>query len=129
MKRFFDTPSELLEGFLFGLVSCLSIGFYGVLIGILCSILWRFGGIGWFGTNLWRRIGIPLVLCTAFALSKHSWIPIISFPLMWASLSIGYGTPSTQPPDEGSWLGRRFGKWTRCVWWLILMISLIPLFL
>ncbi len=119
---------DLLAGFIIGLSTWFVIGPWSILIACSTALLWMAGGRGYLSTNLWRRVGVSFIISTTFAVAKHSFIPIISFPLMWGSMAIGYGVPSTQPPDEGSWLGRIFGRWTRVVWYLILGVAMIPLF-
>ena len=119
---------DFIQGFFLAQITMFYIGLWSLLIGLICGILWVLGGMGWLGYNTWRRLGIPLVICPLIAISRHTWIPLISFPLMFGTFCLGYGIPSTQPPDEGSWLGRRFKKWARLVWWWILLLSCTPLF-
>ena len=86
--------------------------------------------MGYLGSNAWRRVGCPLVMALAFlGLHGHLLAVAISGGLQYGAMSIGYGTPSTQPPDAGSWLGRKFGENTRLVWFGILALAMIPLFL
>ena len=120
---------ELLIGFIYGLISCFAVGFYGVFIAAGCSFLWALGGAGWLGTNMWRRIGCPLLMFGAFKWQNPSSWSWLGLALSIAALCTGYGEPSTQPPDEGSWLGRRFGRWTRPVWFLILALATAPMFI
>ena len=120
---------DFIAGFAVGQVTMFVIGAWSLLLGAITGLLWVAGGRGWLGTNLWRRVGISFIISTTFAVAKHSFLPLIAFPLMWGSMAIGYGTPSTQPPDAGSWLGRIFGKWTRVAWFIILAIAMLPLFL
>jgi len=59
----------------------------------ICGWLWGFAGAK--GTSkAWRRIGVPLVVTIfAFIESGNLWVLLI-FPLMFSSLSVGYGIPS-----------------------------------
>ena len=94
-----------------------SLGFFvgpimGVAAALGCAFLWALGGAE-NSKKAWRRLGVPLVALDVFILAH---VPI-KFPLVLAStgaafgvLTIGYGIPSTQPPDAGSWLGRFFYK-------------------
>lgn len=120
---------DFTAGFIVGQATTVVIGLWSITLGLLTGTLWVMGGRGFLGTNLWRRAGVSMVVSLTFALAKHSFIPMMSFPLMWLAMSVGYGTPSTQPPDEGSWLGRIFGEWARFLWFLILALTMIPLFL
>ena len=119
---------DMLYGFLYGLVSCVVLGWLGVLVAIVTSLLWCMGGIGVLGYNLWRRIGCPLMLAGSFALADHSLIPVVSGLMQYGAFCIGYGRPSTQPYDKGSWLGRTFA-YPKLVWFGILAVAMVPLFL
>lgn len=60
--------------------------------------------------KLWRRLGCPLVVGTGLFLMNHNIYMIFGVVLSFLVLSIGYGIPSTQPPDAGSILGRFWFK-------------------
>jgi len=73
----------------------------------LCAFLWALtGSESKYNYKLWRRLGVPLV----WALSLWTWQALICVPIAFGFLSIGYGMPSTQPIDDGSWLGRNMLK-------------------
>ena len=95
---------ELLIGAIVGGLSALKVGWIALAIAPVTSFFWAYTGAG--ASKLYRRLGVPLVIASACAVVTHSWVPFISVPLAFAVLSIGYGIPSTQPPDAGSWLGR-----------------------
>lgn len=120
---------DFFSGFLVAQITALAIGPWSLLIGLFSGIAWVAGGQGWLGTKGWRRIGVPLLVCLPFALSGHILGAVISGFGQFGVHCIGYGEPSTQPPDIGSWLGRIFGQYTRLVWFILLVITLIPLVL
>lgn len=69
----------------------------------LCAFLWALtGSESKWNYKLWRRLGVPLVW--ALCLWKREAFFVV--PVAYGLLSLGYGIPSTQPFDEGSWLGR-----------------------
>lgn len=129
---------DFIFGFIYGQVTMFVVGVWSLLIGVVTGVLWWLGGQGFLGTKDWRREGCPFITSSVFFFGNHLMESIllerlsgalISLPLQIIAFHIGYGEPSAQPPDEGSWLGKRFGKWTRPVWFLILIISMGPLFL
>lgn len=70
----------------------------------LCAWLWALGGATAKGI---RRIGCPMVVGAALWHTTGNWVAsLIWVPVAWVTLSVGYGLPSTQPPDAGSVLGR-----------------------
>lgn len=95
---------ELATGFVFGICFWPIIGPLTLLVGTICSFLWALTGSG--KSKLYRRLGVPLVPCAAIYLMTYNWHIWISLPLAYGVLSLGYGIPSTQPPDSGSTLGR-----------------------
>lgn len=110
-------PEETRIGAFLGLLFVFKVGWWAILLSLACAYLWSAGGAkkedG--GNKAYRRIGCSLLpTITVFTICQqgfvdgtgvlHLW-PLISFPLAWAVLSIGYGIKSTQPPDPGSWLG------------------------
>lgn len=124
---------DLLIGFIYGLVSYFAIGYWCLLLAGATSILWALGGAGWLGSILWRRLGCPIVLTSAFLFTDMAghdhWLKIITLPMQFGAFSLGYGLPSNYYPyDQGSWLGKIFGKWTRVVWFSILAVAMTPLF-
>jgi len=73
----------------------------------ICGVLWALSGMDE-STKLWRRLGCPAVQAFAlYLVTKSIWV-IGAIPIGYGILSIGYGVPSTQPPDAGSALGRFF---------------------
>ncbi|MCG3177015.1 MAG: hypothetical protein MOGMAGMI_01979 [Candidatus Omnitrophica bacterium] len=82
-----------------------------VIAALACAFLWAFGGSG--AGRAWRFVGVPLVALAAIALAR---VPVELLHALASTgaalgvLTIGYGIPSTQPPDAGSFLGRFFYK-------------------
>lgn len=95
--------SELLTGFIFGICFMPVIGLWAVLLACCTSILWALGGMK---EKSWRRWGVPLVTASFISLLNSTLVIWASVPVVWGILSIGYGIPSDNPPDEGSALGR-----------------------
>lgn len=119
---------DFFAGFAVGQVTMFVIGPWSLLIGIITGVLWVLGGRGWLGTKGWRRIGVPAVISLPWALNGHFIGSLISFPLQFGAHTFGYGEIDSNDPN-GSFLGRIFGRWTRAIWYLILAVSMIPLFL
>lgn len=126
MKLSFE---DFFTGYIYGIASAFMIDWrWAIFVACLSGLLWALGGAGWLGLNGWRRFGCPLVLFVACKWHNPSVWPYIGLWLSFAALHIGYGLPSAQPPDAGSWLGRTFGKWTRVVWFVILALATAPMF-
>ena len=119
---------DFIQGFFLGQLTAFVIGPFSLLVGVVTGVLWILGGMGYLSTNLWRRAGISVIMATIFAIAKHSWVPMLAFPTMWLAMAQGYGTVDVND-SKGSWLGRIFGQYTRFAWWIILLISTVPLWL
>lgn len=65
------------------------VGWWVLPIMLVCGILWRLGG--WDkGNKLYRRIGVPLVVCSASIVFGASWTVLLSIPFMvWFAPSYG----------------------------------------
>lgn len=75
----------------------------------ICAFLWALtGSESKYNWKLWRRLGVPLI----WAICIWKWQALVAVPAAFGFMSLGYGLPSTQPPDEGSALGRFFWKLT-----------------
>ncbi len=123
-------------GLFFGLFLAVHNLWITLLSGLICGILWALSGAGY--SKLFRRLGCPFVLLLGHVLFYKSFIPFVSLLPIFGVLSLGYGIPSTQPPDEGSTLGRFFYKLTkkdeflaniltRLTIFLLVVFSLVPL--
>lgn len=117
----------------------MKVGLWALPMAVVTSLLWAVGGAEG-GKKVVRRLGVPLTITSVCALFAHSWVPFISVPLAFGVLSIGYGIPSTQPPDEGSWLGQYCFElankneclaeiYCRTIIYAFLIIAFLPCFL
>ena len=100
---------EALIGLVFGLVFAVKIGWWALVLAPFTAYFWASGGAkkedG--GNKLYRRLGCALFPALAvFAVHFPHWWCLLAVPLAFGVLSVGYGIPSTQPPDAGSVLGR-----------------------
>ena len=101
---------ELMIGAVCGFCTVLWTGVLCIPLTTLTAILWAVGGAG---IKSVRRYGVPFVWCLAVYFAHGgNLLAFLPFPFMVALLSIGYGLPSTQPYDEGSFLGRFWWKIT-----------------
>ena len=103
---------ELIIGAIFPLVFIHWIGWWEILAVQLSALFWALSGSEGFSKG-WRRLGCPLVVASCIFFNTHNPKVFFAIPFAFASLSIGYGTPTTQPLDSGSALGRFWFKRTR----------------
>lgn len=89
MKSFFDNPEELLVGFCLQLPLYFITGWPVIAIMCVCGVLWRLGG--WkYGNKLYRRLGVPFVVCGSSMLFGAGWIILLAVPFMiWLAPSYG----------------------------------------
>jgi len=93
-KSFFDNPEELFVGAMLQWILYFIVGWWVLLVMALCSPLWRLGGVEG-GSKLFRRMGVPMVVCGASIMAGMSWLIILAGPFMvWLAPSYG----------EKSWL-------------------------
>lgn len=119
---------DFFAGFAVTQITAIVIGPWSVFLGLVGGFLWFSGGQGYLGTKAWRRLGVPLVICTPFFWHTPWYWVLASGLAQFGVQSVGYGVPDYNDP-KGSFLGRIFGKWTRVVWYVLMLIALIPLFL
>jgi hypothetical protein len=95
VSSFWDNPEELFIGATLQFPLYFVVHWWVIPIMIACAFLWRLGG--WSnGNKLFRRIGVPLVVCGATYLTLHHWTIFLAAPFMiWLS-PFSYG--------EDSWL-------------------------
>ena len=98
---------ELMIGFIFGMSFWFVFGWWAIPVALLTSLFWAIGGRYGHGWRVWTVPGF--VVAMGLILHLSAWWQLSSYPMGCAVLSIGYGMPSTQPPDHGSALGR---------WWV-----------
>ena len=100
--------NELITGAIFGISFVWILGVYALALAPIAALLWALGGSV---KKAYRRIGVPVAVAIFLSLVLSEWIrPALTIPGAFGILSIGYGIPSTQPPDAGSVLGRFFFK-------------------
>ena len=80
-------------------------GLSDLVVVLVGSLLWAVGGAPHFG-KAWRRVGCPALVGLSFIIKTGSWLGVPAALATFGVLTLGYGLPSTQPPDEGSMLGR-----------------------
>jgi len=102
---------EFLTGFIVGTIATFWCNMWWLLAGPLCGLLWALGGSGFLGTKLWRRLGVPVIIVAIYLRTTHHWVSMISIPLGWLVLCIGYGTPFQD--DKPSSLGKFFWDKTK----------------
>ena len=103
---FFDTPDELVWGMAVGTFSTIIFGWWSLMAGFLCAILWRLGGM--YGHS--RRVfGVPLVISVMYLSLGLSWFVMFYYVMTACVLSIGYGIQDES--DSGSTIGR---FWYEC---------------
>lgn len=131
--------AELIVGAIVGASSAIKIGLWAIPTSVVTSLLWAMGGATG-GNKLYRRLGVPTIIGVVVGIVCHSWTPLLSIPPAFGVLSIGYGIPTTQPVDEGSWLGRLCFKWSkqneklaeiycRTIIYTLLALAFLPCFL
>ena len=70
------------------------VGWWVLLVMGLCGLLWRLGGVKG-GSKLFRRLGVPFVVCWCVFAATHHWTIFLAIPFMvWLAPSYG----------ETSWL-------------------------
>ena len=127
---------EMMWGACFGLFFYPWVGLSSILLALICSVLWALSGAGY--PKILRRGLVPLLASTLVLLKTGNQLVMLSVPLAFCVLSMGYGIPSQMPYDEGSALGRFWyrivgERWanltTRLTIILFLLLSYFPLFL
>lgn len=93
---------DIVIGFCYGLLGCFSMGWLGLLPAVMSAFYWWYGGR--FGHSA-RVIGCTSAVYGSL-IHRSFWFLVLPALVAAQILSSGYGIPSTQPPDEGSVLGR-----------------------
>lgn len=89
LKDFFDNWYELRTGALLQIPLCLIVGWWVTPIMLVCAVLWRLGGVTG-GNKLFRKVGVPLVVCWATYVDMHAPLIFIAIPFMiWLFPSYG----------------------------------------
>lgn len=96
--------TEVIVGFAHGAWAMVMIGlWWGLALGAGTAVLFALGGAG---QKLYRRIGVPAAVTALLVFSTGKCMMLLAGAAGFEVLSLGYGLPSTQPPDAGSWLGQ-----------------------
>lgn len=100
MKGYWDNLEEIFIGSLLQFPLYFIVGWCVIPLGLLCGFLWRLGG--WtYGNKLFRRLGVPLVVCLSTFLVNHHWQIFLAIPCMcWIAPSYG----------KESWLYKKIGN-------------------
>jgi hypothetical protein len=88
-QDFCDNPEEIWLGASLQFPLYFIVGWWVIPLSWLCGILWRLGGVTG-GSKLFRRIGVPLVVCGSAFLAIHHWWIFLAGPFMvWIAPSYG----------------------------------------
>ena len=77
------------------------------ILGLGCGFLWAWAGAEGTSKN-WRKLLIGAILALLGAISRLSWIPLLTFLCLWGATSLGYGIPDET--DSGSAIGKFWFK-------------------
>lgn len=132
--------SELCIGFIYGLVVCVALGWFGLFVCLLTSFFWALSGSSWrVNQKIFRRLGCPIAITIPFYLSTHSLVNLITIPVHLASfIFLSYGMPDPISGDKGSANGIFWTKMfpndykaanfcTRATLYLALALGMLPL--
>jgi hypothetical protein len=88
-KSFFDNPEEIFIGAVLQFPLYFIVKWWIAPIMVLCGFLWRLGG--WrYGNKLFRRLGVPIVVCLSAFLAGVHWPVFLAIPYMiWFAPSYG----------------------------------------
>ena len=89
-KDYFDCPEEIvIAGLLSTLPLYYLIGWPVFAISAVCGLLWRAGGVKG-GNKLFRRLGVPFVVCVVSMFLGVGWTIFLAAPFMvWLAPSYG----------------------------------------
>ena len=134
---------ELIVGAVAGALSVVFLKAFGVLVAVASAVLWALGGAE-NSNKLFRRAGVPALMCGATWFAVHTYGLAVSFVLMIVVLCQGYGIPTIAPGrpdnDPGSGLGRFFYEKTNSLalaniltratlWGAFILAYYLPIFL
>ena len=89
-KDYFDCWEEIFNGAVLQFPIYFIVGWWVLPIMLACGLLWRLGGVDG-GTKLARRIGVPLIVCSASFLANNHWVIFLAVPFMVWLNPISYG--------------------------------------
>lgn len=89
MDNFLDNPEELFIGAFLQFPLYFIVHWWVLPIMLICAFLWRFGG--WtLGFKIFRRLGVPLIVCGSTFFALHHWQIFLAIPFMvWIAPSYG----------------------------------------
>jgi hypothetical protein len=89
LKNYLDSPEEIFIGAVLQFPLYFIVGWSVIPLSVICGLLWRLGGVSK-GNKLFRRLGVPLLVCfSTFMCSKNQWI-FLAVPFMvWLAPSYG----------------------------------------
>ena len=94
IKDFFDNLEEIFIGAALQFPLYFVVGWWVLPVMAVCGVLWRLGGMAG-GNKLFRRLGVPLVVCGLTFFVLNYWWIFAAVPFMvWLAPSYG----------EDSWL-------------------------
>jgi hypothetical protein len=99
---------DILLGCILGALTFPIIGLWSLVSVVACAYFWWKGGRK---GNSWQVYGCTVSCYLPMFLVSQNWMVLIPAIPTGVLLSMGYGIPSTQPPDKGSTLGRFFYKY------------------
>jgi hypothetical protein len=122
-KDYFDNWEEIIiDGICSSIFLYWIVGWWVIPLAVLCGFLWRLGGVTG-GSKLYRRLGVPLLICGATFLTLHHWSIFLAIPFMvWPAPSYG----------KDSWLFKLLKNdfLTRLIcfawYWLMFSLATIP---
>lgn len=89
LKDFFDCPEEFFIGAVLQFPLYFIVGWPVLAIMGLCGLLWRLGGVKG-GNKIFRRLGVPFVVCGSSMIYGVSWAILLAMPFMvWLAPSYG----------------------------------------
>lgn len=100
LKDFFDNVEEVFIGAVLQFPLYFIIGWWVIPVMLTCGLLWRGGGVTG-GSKLFRRVGVPLVVCGVTFFFLHHWTIFLAGPFMVWLTPGSYG--------KTSWLYKFFG--------------------
>jgi hypothetical protein len=88
-KDYWDNLEEMFIGATLQFPLYFMVGWWVLPIMFVCGFLWRLGGVSG-GNKLFRRIGVPSLVCLSTFLILHHWTIFIAVPFMvWLAPSYG----------------------------------------
>lgn len=102
--------NELIRGAILGMLLTPATKWAALIVIPAASYLYALSGCKG-RDKIWRRIWMPGICGLACAINLAHWPAILGAIPGYGLMTLGYGLPSTQPPDEGSWIGQKIYKY------------------